>query len=248
MTYPELRDKVVLITGGTKGIGRGIAERFEADGSRIVVCSRNPVDDLPSTWRYHSVDLRNGEDAWKLIDDVVAEFGRIDVLVNNAGGSPPADSTTSSPRFTERIVALNLFSAIYCAQRANYHMQQRDGGAIVNIGSVVALRPAPTTAAYGAAKGGLLNYTNTVAQEWAPKVRVNMVTSGLVYTSEAHVHYGDADNVARIESTIPMGRMAVPSDIANAVAFLASDAASYVAGANIVLHGGGDRPAYLGAD
>jgi len=205
VTYPELRDKVVLITGGTKGIGRGIGERLEADGSRIVVCARTPVDDLPTSWTFHSVDLRNGEDAWKLVDDVVAEFGRIDVLVNNAGGSPPADSTSASPRFTERIVALNLFSAIYCAQRANHHMQLGDGGAIVNIGSVVALRPAPTTAAYGAAKAGLLNYTNTVAQEWAPKVRVNMVTSGLVYTSQAHVHYGDADNVARIESTIPMG-------------------------------------------
>ncbi len=129
--------------------------------------------------------VRDGDAAWKMIDDVVSQHGSLDVLVNNAGGAPPADTSTASPRFTERIVALNLLSSIFTSQRANHHMQQSGGGSIVNIGSVVALRPSPTVAAYGAAKAGLLNFTITAGQEWAPKVRVNCVTAGAVRTDKA---------------------------------------------------------------
>jgi NAD(P)-dependent dehydrogenase (short-subunit alcohol dehydrogenase family) len=124
-------------------------------------------------------------------------------------------------------------------------MQAGDGGSIVNIGSVTALRPAPTVAAYGAAKAGLLNYTSTAAQEWAPKVRVNCVTAGLIRTEQSEMHYGDAESIARIESTIPMQRMASPDDIAAACMFLSSPMASYATGANLVLDGGGDRPDFL---
>ena len=126
-------------------------------------------------------------------------------------------------------------------------MQQSGGGSIVNIGSVVALRPSPTVAAYGAAKAGLLNFTITAGQEWAPKVRVNCVTAGAVRTDKAEVHFGDAQSIARVEATIPMQRMALPADIGNACVFLASESASYITGANIVLHGGGDRPPFLDA-
>ena len=239
--------QVVLVTGGTKGAGRGIAERFAQLGATLAISARNSVDDLPGTWAYEAADLRDGEAAFAMVDRVVDRLGRLDVVVNNAGGAPPADTSTASPRFTERVVALNLLAAIYVSQRANEHMQRGDGGAIVNIGSVSANRPAPTAAAYGAAKAGLAAFTATAGQEWAPKVRVNCVTAGLIRTELAELHYGDAESVARVERTIPIGRMASPSDVADACVFFASPLASYVTGANLTLHGGGDRPAFLDA-
>jgi NAD(P)-dependent dehydrogenase (short-subunit alcohol dehydrogenase family) len=243
----DFTGQVVLVTGGTKGVGRGIAERFAEAGATIAVCARSAVDDLPTDWCVLHADLRDGDAAFAMVDEVVAQLGRIDVVINNAGGAPVADTAEASPRFTERIVALNLLSAIYVAQRANHHMQSGDGGAIVNIGSVTALRPAPTVAAYGAAKAGLINYTATAGQEWAPKVRVNCVTAGLIKTELAHLHYGDEASIRRVESTIPIGHLASPVDIANACMYLASPLASYVTGSNLVVHGGGDRPPFLDA-
>ena len=113
-------------------------------------------------------------------------------------------------------------------------MQRGDGGTIVNIGSVSANRPAPTAAAYGAAKAGLAAFTATAGQEWAPKVRVNCVTAGLIRTDQADLHYGDEESIAKVEQTIPIGRMASPSDIADACVYFASPLASYVTGANLI--------------
>lgn len=241
----SLSGRVVLVTGGTKGVGRGIAESFALAGARVVVCARTKVDDLPAEWAFHRADLRDGDAAWKLIDDVVEAHGALDVLINNAGGSPPADTTSASPRFTERIVALNLLSAIYTSQRANHHMQQRGHGSIVNIGSVVSMRPSPTVAAYGAAKAGLVNFTLTAAQEWAPKVRVNCVTVGMVLTEQAELHYGGEARMAGVADSIPMKRFAMPADVGEACVFLSGESASYITGANLVLNGGGDRPPFL---
>ena len=141
----------------------------------------------------------------------VERFGRLDVLVNNAGGSPPADTATASPRFTAGIIALNLTAPIVCAQRANAVMQAQDGGGtIVNIASVSGVRASPNTLAYGAAKAGLLNATKTMAVEFAPKVRVNAVVVGLVVTEQAHLFYGDEEGIAAVGATVPLGRMADP--------------------------------------
>ena len=211
------------------------------------MCARSTVEDLPADWCALQADLRDGDAAFAMVDAVVERFGRVDVVINNAGGAPVADTAEASPRFTERIVALNLLSAIYVAQRANHHMQAGNGGSIVNIGSVTALRPAPTVAAYGAAKAGLVNYTATAGQEWAPKVRVNCVTAGLIKTELAHLHYGDEASIRRVEATIPIGHLASPADIAHACMYLASPLASYVTGSNLVVHGGGDRPPFLDA-
>jgi NAD(P)-dependent dehydrogenase (short-subunit alcohol dehydrogenase family) len=127
-------------------------------------------------------------------------------------------------------------------------MQEQDGGgSIVNIASVSGIRPSPTTAAYGAAKAGLLNLTQTLAVEWAPKVRVNAVTAGLIRTELAAMHYGDEEGIAAVGATVPLGRMGDPSDVASACLYLASPLAAYISGANIVVHGGGERPAYLSA-
>jgi NAD(P)-dependent dehydrogenase (short-subunit alcohol dehydrogenase family) len=241
----DFAGKVVLVTGGTKGVGRGIAQRFDDAGATVAVCSRSEPDALPDGWTWFGADLRDGEAAWAMVDAAVERLGRLDALVNNAGGSPPADSTTATPRFTERIVALNLFAAIFCSQRANHWMQQGQGGSIVNIGSVSGLRPTPKTAAYGAAKAGLVNFTETVAVEWAPRVRVNLVTAGMVRTEQAHLFYGDDEGVARVGRTVPLGRIADPEEIGDACVFLASDLAAYVSGANLAVHGGGEPPPYL---
>jgi NAD(P)-dependent dehydrogenase (short-subunit alcohol dehydrogenase family) len=244
----DFTGKVVLVTGGTKGVGRGIAQRFADAGATLAVSARNPVDDLPGGWTFHAADLRDGDAAWAMVDEVVERHGTIDALVNNAGGAPPADTSTSSPRFTERIVALNLLSAIYVSQRANHHMQgQRAGGVIINVSSVTAFRPAPSAAAYGAAKAGLVNFTKTAGQEWLPKVRVNAVTCGMIVTEQAHLFYGDDEGIARVGATVPIGRLAQPSEIGDACVYLASPLASYVSGANLVVHGGGDRPPFLDA-
>jgi NAD(P)-dependent dehydrogenase (short-subunit alcohol dehydrogenase family) len=244
----DLSGKVVLVTGGTKGLGRGVALRFADAGATVVVAARSVPGHLPDGWGFEQADVRDSDQAFAMVDRVAERHGRLDVVINNAGGAPPADTTTASPRLTERVVALNLLSAIYVSQHSNQHMQsQTDGGVIVNVGSICALRPSPTAAAYGAAKAGLLNYTTTAAQEWAPKVRVNYLTVGLVHTEQADVVYGDAATIKRIEQTIPAGALATPAEIGDVCVFLASPLASYVTGANIVMHGGGDRPAFLGA-
>ncbi|MCT2060112.1 SDR family oxidoreductase, partial [Dietzia cinnamea] len=121
------------------------------------------------------------------------------------------------------------------------------GGAIVNISSVSGHRPSPGTASYGAAKAGIDSLTGSLAVEWAPLVRVNSVVVGPVKTELAEMHYGDAEGVAAVDATIPMGRMAEPVDVGRAAAFLASPLAAYITGAELLVHGGGEKPAFLAA-
>ena len=240
--------QVVLITGGTKGVGRGIAERFADAGATVAVCARRPVSNLPEGWKFFAADLRDGHAAMGVIDQVVLAHGRLDVLVNNAGGTPPVDTSEASPSITEKVIQINLLAGIFCSQRANHHMQsQAQGGSIVNIGSVCSTRPSPEAAAYGAAKAGLNNYSMTAAMEWAPKVRVNTVMAGMVLTEQSYLFYGDEAGVANVGSTVPIGRLAQPSEIGDICLFLGSSLASYVTGATIAAHGGGERPPFLGA-
>ena len=142
-----------------------------------------------------AADLRDPEQAAAAVTAAVeAGGGRLDTVVNNAGGAPPADAATASPRFSESIVKLNLLAPLHVSQAANAVMQaQDDGGSIVNIGSVSGIRPSPGSAVYGAAKAGLVGLTQSLAVEWAPKVRLNLVTGGLIRTEQAHLFYGDED-------------------------------------------------------
>jgi NAD(P)-dependent dehydrogenase (short-subunit alcohol dehydrogenase family) len=243
----DFTGRAVIVTGGTRGIGRGIAEAFLAAGADALVCGRNEPGRLPEAGGRRAVfvaaDVRDAAQAATVTQAAVDAFGRLDVLVNNAGGSPNADAATVSPRFVERIVALNLLAPFYMAQPANAVMQQQDdGGSIINIGSVSAHQAAPLSAAYSAAKAGLVQLTRSLALEWAPKVRVNHITAGLVMTENAAEHYGQ-DGGASVARAIPMGRMAVPADVASACLFLASPLACYVTGADLAVHGGGEIPA-----
>ena len=252
MTEPaeplDFRGKVVLVTGGCRGVGRGITERFARAGAYTVVCCRHKPDTLPSGTLFVAADVRDAEQIDTVIAATIDAHSRLDVLVNNAGGSPPADTATASPRFNASIIALNLTAPLVFAQKANAVMQaQPEGGTIVNVASVSGVRPSPETAAYGAAKAGLLNLTETLAVEFAPKVRVNAVTVGLVVTEQAHLFYGDDAGIAAVGDTIPLGRMADPTDVADVCLFLASPLARYVSGANVLVHGGGERPRYIEA-
>jgi NAD(P)-dependent dehydrogenase (short-subunit alcohol dehydrogenase family) len=244
--------QVVLVTGASRGIGASVARRFLAAGAHVVGCARHPADNvvagdlLPGDLL--AADVRDPDQVARLVDTVVERYGRLDVVVNNAGGAPHADAADASPRFHARVIELNLIAPLHVAQAANAVMQRQPaGGAIVMIGSVSGTRPSPGTAAYGAAKAGLHQLATTLAVEWAPKVRVNSVVVGPVATELSHLHYGDADGVAAVGETIPLRRMATPDDVADACLYLASPQAGYVSGAALTVHGGGERPAYLAA-
>jgi len=251
-TALDLSGSVVLITGGTKGVGRGIATRFLEAGATVVVTARNapdePVAHAGRVASFVACDVRDPEACRTLVGSIMSQHGRLDHLVNNAGGSPPAEAATASPRFSEAIIRLNLLAPLHLSQAANEVMQtQTTGGTITNIGSLSGLRPSPGSAAYGAAKAGLLNLSQSLAMEWAPRVRVNVVSGGYILTEQAELFYGDAAGVARVAATVPMQRLASPSDVGDACVFLASPLARHITGANLAVHGGGEPPPFLEA-
>src|SRR4051812_45003217 len=233
----DLSGRVALVTGGMRGIGLGISAAFRAAGAQVVTCSRSEAPDAED----HVVcDVRDPDAVQGLVAGIVERHGRLDVLVNNAGGAPSAEAATASPRFHDKIVGLNLLSPLLVAQAADAVMQEQPaGGSIVNISSISAHRPAPTIAAYAAAKAGLDSLTRSLAMEWGPRVRVNAIDVGLCRTEQTDDHYGDDARVAAIEATIPLGRMATPAEVGHVAVFLASDLASYVSGARVSCDGGG---------
>jgi NAD(P)-dependent dehydrogenase (short-subunit alcohol dehydrogenase family) len=244
--------KTVIVTGGGKGVGLGISKRFLEAGANVVICGRNAPDVLPEAngkkVLFIAADVRDVEQINKVVSFAVEKYGSLDVLVNNAGGAPYTEAATASPRFSEKIIGLNLLAPLNFAQAANRVMQQqKTGGNIINIASVSAVRPSPGTAAYGAAKAGLLNLTMSLAVEWAPKVRVNAAICGMIKTEQAHLHYGDEQSIKAVEATVPLGRLASPEDVGDTCLYLASSLASYVTGAAITVHGGGEKPAFLDA-
>jgi len=242
----DFSERVVVVTGGSRGVGAGIVAAFADTGAHVVTCGRHEASVEGAV--FTEADVRKPADAERVIAKAVEQFGRLDVLVNNAGGAPHAAAADMSPRFVEAVIGLNLLAPLWCAQSAHKVMVlQEDGGSIVNISSVSGVRPSPGASAYGAAKAGLINLTQTLAVEWAPEVRVNCVTAGLLDTGAGEEFYGGPEGLERVAATVPLGRMGVPEDVAGACLFLASDAASYVSGANLVLHGGGEWPAFLRA-
>lgn len=254
MTGFDYTGQTVLVTGGMRGIGRAISEAFLRAGAQVFVCGRTaPTHDgeLPHAEgrraRFIAADIRDIEQADAMLAQIAQHSPTLDVVVHNAGGAPYALVADASPRLLESVIRLNLVAPLQLAQRANARMQQQAGGGTqLFVGSISALRPSPGTAAYGAAKAGILNAVRSLAVEWAPKVRVVAVSPGLVLTETSQQqHYGDPEALRATAATVPLGRLAQPDDIASACLFLASPQASYVSGANLVLDGGGERPAFL---
>lgn len=238
----ELDGKVAVITGGTRGVGAGIARSFARAGADVVVCARRPPETPLARARFVPLDVRDGD----AVHAFFAELPRLDVLVNNAGGAPHRALTQADARRHARVIELNLLAPLTVSLAAHDHLAHARGS-ILMIGSVSGGRPSPGTAAYGAAKAGLESLARSMAVEWAPRIRVNTLVVGMVHTELSHLHYGGDDGVEAVARTVPLGRLATPADVGAAAVFLASDAARYISGASLHLHGGGERPAFLDA-
>ena len=246
----DLTGWVVLVTGGARGVGAGIVDAFADAGAVVEICGRtepNPaaVGSRPAV-HFSRVDVRDDEQVRGWVADVVGRRGRIDVAVNNAGGSPFGRFESGSARYQRAITELNFLSAAHVANAVHpVMMAQKQGGSIVNITSISARRPSPGTAVYGAAKAALESLTGSLAVEWAPRIRVNAVSCGLVATEGAVDHYGDADSYARVAATIPRGQLANPGEVGAACVMLASPLAGHITGAVLDVDGGGEWPAFL---
>ncbi|MEV5574546.1 SDR family oxidoreductase [Spirillospora sp. NPDC052269] len=247
MPHPklDLTGRTAVVTGGVRGVGLGITRAFLAAGADVVAVARHEPDELPEVdgrrARFAALDVRDPDAAQAF----AGGLDRVDVLVNNAGGTPFQPVADGDVRRHIKIIELNLISALVMSRAV--HPRMAEGGSIIMIGSVSGVRPSPGTAAYGAAKAGLASLATSLAVEWAPEIRVNTVTLGMVRTESSHLHYGGEDGVAAVAGTVPLGRLADPADVGAACVFLASPLAGYVSGSSLLLHGGGERPAFLDA-
>jgi len=236
--------KVWFVTGASRGFGREwtIAALERGDSVAATARDASTLDDLVAKYGERilplTLDVDDREAALAAVAKAHEHFGRLDVVVNNAGGAPPAPAATASPRLHAKIIELNLIAPLHVAQAANAVMQEQPGGGLIlMVGSVSGTRPSPGSAAYGAAKAGLHHLATSLAAEWAPAVRVNSVIPGPVGSAGL-----DPEAVAR---TVPMGRPATPEEVADACLLLASPLAAYVSGAALTVHGGGEWPGYL---
>ncbi|WP_037601305.1 SDR family oxidoreductase [Streptacidiphilus rugosus] len=248
----DLSGRVVVVTGGTRGVGAGIARAFLQAGAEVLVCARRPpqepVQAAGRKAEFASLDLRDAAAVAAFLTEATQRQGRLDVLVNNAGGTPFRLLDAGDAAQHARVVELNLIAPLTASLAALPHLRANpDGGSIIMIGSVSGTRPSPGTAAYGAAKAGLANLAASMAVEWAPHVRVNTVVPGMVRTELSHLHYGDEAGIAAVGRTVPLGRLAEPDEIGDVCVFLASPQAAYLTGAALNVHGGGERPAFLDA-
>ncbi|MFB7738615.1 SDR family oxidoreductase [Streptomyces sp. NPDC056112] len=240
----ELSGKVALVTGASRGIGYGIAEALVARGDRVCITGRNEealkeaVEKLGSD-RVVAVAGKAHDEAHRAeaVERVMEAFGRVDFLVNNAGTNPVfgpiADLDLNVAR---KVFETNVVSALGFAQRTWHAWQKDNGGAIVNIASVAGLSASPFVGAYGVSKAAMINLTQQLAHEFAPRVRVNAIAPAVVKTKFAKALYEGREEEAA--ASYPLGRLGVPSDIGGAAAFLTSAQSDWVTGQTLVVDGG----------
>jgi NAD(P)-dependent dehydrogenase (short-subunit alcohol dehydrogenase family) len=244
----RLRDRVCIVTGAARGIGKGIARRFLEEGARVWICDLSAeaveaaVADLTALGPIAGgvTDVSQRDQVEAMVAAVVEAWGRVDVLVNNAGVAQTAAFLEIEDAEWDRIMETNLRGTFLCSQVATRQMvAQGKGGAIVNIASTNGLRGQPMLAAYGASKAGVINLSLTAALELgAHAIRVNALCPGTIWT-ELSARAGWSDELwAEIISHTALGRFGYPQDIAAAAAYLASDDASFVTGAVLVVDGG----------
>lgn len=242
-------EKVVLVTGGSKGIGRAIALALAEDGADVAVAARS-AEPLEKTAREIEergrrtlavpTDVTDPEQCRALIERVTGELGGLDILVNNAGAAPFL-STFESARLEgwEKYFRITFIGAVYCTHAAAGALLARPGASIINVASVAAFLASPGLTYYASAKAALVSFTQTLAREWAPHgVRVNAIAPGFVETDMNVAARQDPTFHEMIRSQIPLGRWGTAEDVAGVARFLASDAATWMTGSVVVIDGG----------
>ncbi len=241
----RLQARVAAVTGSSRGIGRAVARAFLDEGARVVVNSRDPAmaAQVAGELGGHCVgvgaDVATEAGAARLIEGAIDAFGRLDVLVNNAGLAVARDSVDLTLEEWQRGLDVNLTSVFLCSREAARHMLPRGGGAIVNTASVQSFAPFPRRLAYGAPKAAVVMLTRILAAEWAPSLRVNAVAPGYVLT-EMTRELRDQGRIdfAAIERRTPQRRLASPEELAPAFVYLAGEEAAFVTGETLVVDGG----------
>jgi NAD(P)-dependent dehydrogenase (short-subunit alcohol dehydrogenase family) len=244
----DFSGRVVLVTGSASGLGQTIATRFAEAGAAVVVHYRANGAGAQQVVRRIlanggratalQADVAHTDDVERLIHAVVAAFGRLDVLVNNAARQTLAGLLEMSPAEWDGMIATNLRGVFLCTQAAAKQMiSQGGGGAIVNVTSIEAENPAPMHSHYDASKAGILHYTRAAANELGPHgIRINAVAPGLIWRPGLDQDW--PDGVARYRKAAPLGRLGMPADVADACLFLASPAARWITGASLTVDGG----------
>jgi NAD(P)-dependent dehydrogenase (short-subunit alcohol dehydrogenase family) len=248
----DLTDRVALVTGGSRGLGREMVLAFARCGAHVVIASRKADacealagEVTTETGREalpFACHMGRWEDCERLADAAYDRFGRVDVLVNNAGMSPLYPSLEElSEELYDKVLAVNLKGPFRLSSLVGSRMARADGGAIVNVSSVAAVQPTPLEAPYGAAKAGLHNMTLSMARAFAPRVRVNCIMPGPFLTDISKA-WPDA-MVKGLERRVPLQRGGEPHEIVGAALYRASDASSYTTGAILKVDGGAAYPA-----
>ena len=244
----DYQDKVVLITGGSRGLGRAMAHGFAAQGAKLAIVSRKlegcdaTAAELTAAYGTEtftrSTHVGDWDDLDRMVEAVIERFGRIDVLVNNAGMSPlyPSLSDVSEALF-DKVVSVNLKGPFRLMANVGERMMKGDGGAIINISSTASVNKSPTSEPYGAAKAGLNGLTRSFAAAYGPKVRVNCIMAGPFLTDIADAWDMEAFN-ERARTSIPMQRGGQPDEVVAAALYFAGDGAGFTTGAILAIDGG----------
>jgi NAD(P)-dependent dehydrogenase (short-subunit alcohol dehydrogenase family) len=244
----ELEGRVAVVTGASRGIGAAVAARFAAAGASVVVHYREREKDAVELAARLAkkgartiaigADLRNSGQVEELFHQAARTLGDVDVLVNNAGSYPVDKLVEATPEDWKSVVETNLVSVHLATQAAARRLIERGSpGSIVNVASIEGLQPAPAHSHYIAAKSGVLAYTRSAALELGPhRIRVNAVSPGLIWREDIEKAW--PEGVASFRARSPLGRLGRPEEVAEACLFLASERASFITGANLVVDGG----------